>query len=362
MNQAKLRARFDREVDAPDKDLLWRWLEQREHVQRVCSGQESWEDFEFEASLLADHQRDMLGMANSPGRTKLPRYTDVSLTSLEEEHAAAFAAYLVRQAMFSTEVTRFRQKKLSNGTLEPEQVPDFLREELRYLPLEERTGLKWVWEEPLDPVFEEEKLKDLVGGWEYRTEESKAKYAYEAFREGFELDSMKIPIEPEYPYLFGVMHLVRDHTGTTLEDVGRHLVSRYPWSLRDGAWFVLTGEPPAPTPLKVKSSSLSGAHTIAFAPWISEKTVRRAYRSVQEGDNRPLGRKSLATFRFVFEHTKPGQTPKWSELTRLWNEQHPDDKFRDRSAFRKAYERARERLTSPWVNEQTQNAEVVDAS
>lgn len=85
--------------------------------------------------------------------------------------------------------------------------------------------------------------------------------------------------------------------------------------------------------MKVQTNEFSGAHTVTFAPWISEKTVRRAYRNLQAGDNRPLSKKTLAAFRFVNEHTDPGQTPKWAELTIQWNQQHPNDKFRDRSAL-----------------------------
>ncbi len=205
---------------------------------------------------------------------------------------------------------------------------------------------------PPDPVFEEDKLKDLLGGWRNRSEESKLRYAHQAFREAIELDSMAIPIEPADPlYLRGLMGLVCDRSGRTLEDVALQLISRYPWTLRDAAWFVLTGKAPALRSLKVQTDESSGAHTITFAPWISEKTLRRAYRNLQEGDNRPLSRKTLAAFRFVVERTDPQQTPKWAKLTREWNQQHPDDKFRDRSALRQAYERAEERLASPWLNE-----------
>jgi hypothetical protein len=50
---------------------------------------------------------------------------------------------------------------------------------------------------------EEEELKDLVGGWENRSRASFSMYATEVFRQALELDSMKIPIEPDHPYLHG---------------------------------------------------------------------------------------------------------------------------------------------------------------
>jgi hypothetical protein len=89
-------------------------------------------------------------------------------------------------------------------------------------------------------------------------------------------------------------------------------------------------------------------------PWVSERTVRYAYRSIQHSDNRPLGNKSLSAFRFVDKHTEPGRTPKWAELVDQWNRKHPEegDKFTDRSALRKAYKRAEKRLASPWMDQQ----------
>jgi hypothetical protein len=90
---------------------------------------------------------------------------------------------------------------------------------------------------------------------------------------------------------------------------------------------------------------------LVFAPRISEKAVRRAYHSLQVGDNRPLASTGLAAFRFVQEYTEPGQTPTWAELTECWNEQHPlkNDRCLDWSAMRRACKRGEERLASPWM-------------
>jgi hypothetical protein len=62
---------------------------------------------------------------------------------------------------------------------------------------------------------------------------------------------------------------------------------------------------------------------LSFAPWISEKSVRKAYRKgrevVQGGDNRPMKERTLAVMRFVTEHTDDeGNRPlSWSRLTDL---------------------------------------------
>ncbi len=103
--------------------------------------------------------------------------------------------------------------------------------------------------------------------------------------------------------------------------------------------------------MKLGFDNARGTYT-TFAPWISEKTRQRAFRTLQESDNRPLGNKGLSAFRFVCERTEPGRTPKWAELTDRWNELHPHNKFTDRSALRRAYKRVEKRLASPWVTEE----------
>ena len=103
----------------------------------------------------------------------------------------------------------------------------------------------------------------------------------------------------------------------------------------------------------LKLDVAKGTYHFTFAPWISEETIRRAYRSLHENDNRPLGSKVLFAFRFVDEHTEPGQTPKWAQLTRLWNARNPEPEqtFGDGCALKRAYERAEMRLASSWADQ-----------
>jgi hypothetical protein len=91
-----------------------------------------------------------------------------------------------------------------------------------------------------------------------------------------------------------------------------------------------------------------------FAPWISEKTFRKAYRKcqnvVQGGDNRRMKERTLAVMRFVTEHTDDeGNRPSWTQLIDLWNEEHTGEwRVKDRFGLRKAYLRAEEELAGPW--------------
>ena len=170
-----------------------------------------------------------------------------------------------------------------------------------------------------------EVLKDLVGGWTNRSPRSFSSHWSENLRRVSKYESTithYTPYEstimhytPSGPFLHGLMHLIRDGAGNTLEALGRSLVARYPWPLRDAAWFVITGEAPEVETLNIEDNLARGTCTITLAPWISEETLRRAYRGLHENDNRPLGSKVLSAFRFVDERIEPGQNPKWAELT-----------------------------------------------
>jgi hypothetical protein len=134
----------------------------------------------------------------------------------------------------------------------------------------------------------------------------------------------------------------------------------YPWEPEDAAWFVLTGEPPVVAPLNLSYHPDRGVFTLAFASWISEETMRRAYRKARDQahggtGNRQLGEKALAVLRFVSERTPSAEKPKWTELWRSWNSECRDGEyprkwsFNDISALRRAYLRAEQSVAASWV-------------
>jgi hypothetical protein len=124
----------------------------------------------------------------------------------------------------------------------------------------------------------------------------------------------------------------------------------------DAARFLLTVERPEVVPLVLSYNRHSRVITLNFAPWISEKTVRRAYRKcqkvVQGGDNRRMRERTLAVMRFVTKHTddEGRRLLSWSQLTDLWNEEHPGEwRFKGRSGLRRSYLRAaKELVAGPW--------------
>jgi hypothetical protein len=133
-----------------------------------------------------------------------------------------------------------------------------------------------------------------------------------------------------------------------------YLAAIFPWHPYDAARFLLTGERPEVVPLQLSYNRHSRVFTLNFAPWISEKTVRKAYRKcqkvVQGGDNRRMKQRTLAVLRFVTEHTdgEGKRQLSWSQLTDLWNEDHPGEwRFKGRSGLRKAYLRAEKELARP---------------
>ena len=96
----------------------------------------------------------------------------------------------------------------------------------------------------------------------------------------------------------------------------------FPWDLDQAARFILTGERPEVVPLELTYHRRRRVFTLYFAPWILEKTFRKAYRKcqkvVQGGDNRRMKERTLVVMRFVTKHTDDeGNRPSWSQLTDL---------------------------------------------
>ena len=106
-----------------------------------------------------------------------------------------------------------------------------------------------------------------------------------------------------------------------LRRLSEKLAQRYFWQDAQATMFVLTGEIPARPSLQVsykqknagvgsKALKVSqGMVILEIAPWVSAKTVERAYRSAQKRilrrHNRPIKEKNLRLFRFVTERLEP---------------------------------------------------------
>jgi hypothetical protein len=110
------------------------------------------------------------------------------------EHAAALAPYLAKRAALLPEIRSFREEKLGGGTLKPDHIVDFLRNELSRFPLEKNAHGKRALEQV--PSYldgdQMEELKDLVGGWEIRGQKSQSEHWSETLRLAVKFDSISV--------------------------------------------------------------------------------------------------------------------------------------------------------------------------
>jgi hypothetical protein len=138
------------------------------------------------------------------------------------------------------------------------------------------------------------------------------------------------------------------------------LAWRYPWAERDAFWFVLTGEYPRVSPVELghdyKEHRDLYRHRIILSvdPWVSAKTVGRAYRAAQDivlagRDNRPLRARNLALVRFIAARRDAhGKRPRWKDLLEEWNQTcNPEWTYDRISTFAKAVDRAEMTLRFP---------------
>ncbi len=125
-----------------------------------------------------------------------------------------------------------------------------------------------------------------------------------------------------------------------------------PWKYPDGAeMFILTGRIRLRS-LWIESELMTGPLTpitLRIMPFISARTVERAYRDFQRrlrgGDNRPVEERGLAVLRFVMERRADGGDTEsnWTGLMKEWNREHRARRgwqFSERSTFRRAFLRA----------------------
>ena len=346
---------MERELGSRFLDPAWEKFEGSGGFEDYCREDLDWGDFKGLAEDELEHQRKMI---DAIGAQPLPRARvrrqepiEIELEDRESEFAATLAAYLRDDAAQLPVVRRFRRSMLEDRLLsseEPEQVREFLQDNLA-------SHFDYI---SLDPTYRPEELtdaedlKDLIGGIADPFGEFLAFPRYPQNREAMELAWGEVNFR--YPYLEGVMELIRGEE-RSLGDLSRWLTARYPWEQKDAAWFVLTNEPPDVISLAFSRDPMRRTFTLTFAPWVSEDTIIRSYRSTYKGDAKLPTAKSLAVLRFVDEHTSLGEKPQWASLTKLWNKQHPEKTYTPRSGgLPKSYKRAKrfmEEVASLWTRE-----------
>jgi hypothetical protein len=142
------------------------------------------------------------------------------------------------------------------------------------------------------------------------------------------------------------------------EKLAEWLAEVYPWeSVGDAMVFLVSGRPPRLAETLSATSDVDRAtHSITFLPWVSEETVVQAYRATRRTlrDGQPSNRelpndKTIRVLRFVTEQADDnGERPSWATLFDRWNADNPNEQYAERSAFRKAYNRAVKALVPPY--------------
>jgi hypothetical protein len=256
----------------------------------------------------------------------------------EVERAAAFEEYLAYAANFDQDLHRFRDSVLGNRLLTAEQARAFVQS-------------------PAARFFGAHRF-EFGGGNIPLTGHHATRDNYERGREGEKVWSRAtVSVDPPgitetvEKWTLKPLHKVirqrrNDDVGdgeplpfvdaegrartswvwkeSLLEELRRlseKLAKRYLWEDAQATMFVLSGEIPARPPLRVSyewkgagvgSRALQasqGVVTLEVAPWVSAKTLHRAYRIAQkrilDHDNRHIMEKNLKLFRFVTERLEP---------------------------------------------------------
>jgi hypothetical protein len=334
MDIVRLRTLWEEHVSTTDKEVLdevWQILCERfgDVVRYACADPEAGlEDLLMYTEPVIEGWRLGRGHAKPPGRVA-QQIVDVDLDDYERQCAETASLYLAKKAARLSEVRRFRQERLGGKLLTTEEAEEFLREELKAAEPDDRP------------------LSDLD---ELRIAQVNGMGLEELLEFVVPIDSPAVGLSQLlFPYegLFGTVELEKE-IATNYRDLILDLAGTFPWHPYDAARFLLTGERPEVVPLELSYNRQ--VFTLNFAPWISEKSIRKAYRKCQKvvrgGDNRRMKERTLAVMRFVIEHTDDkGKRPSWSQLTDLWNKEHTGAwTFKDRFGMRKAYLRAAKEL------------------
>jgi hypothetical protein len=174
-----------------------------------------------------------------------------------------------------------------------------------------------------------------------------------------------------------------------LNSVAADLCRRYPWELKDAAWFVLTGVAPAVPPLTAHINRFftpgnQGTITITAAYWVPKTAISEFYAEVK-GEVKARIRdiaptpspRRLALFRFVVErsqgidqweslkpegprsvhdqgiplHVQGLRVSQWRSLQAQWNEEYPEGQewhYSDHRNLRRDFREAFKALVGYW--------------
>jgi hypothetical protein len=391
VKEEKLKRRAKERRAIPEE--AWAYLEDRGYVAEALDmpfDEEMVEYIikEFDALVTASPGR-VGNRTQAADRSKSRDTVRVSLGELELERKAALEEYLAMCAACDSEIYLFRKRVLGGETLSKREAWELIRSwAARILPI----GLFEAWEIPfightstLDDYTQElvTKGKRHLATITVQPPSITKKVQMTTWAGISETDKQRL-VGLEYPNEEGKVRGVEIWSISLLgelRELGEKLSNRYRWQPAQAVWFVLTGEIPAAVALQTTRSFVSSMYhrdtliTVEAAPWVSSKTVERAFRKAQiktlgSGGGRPPGEKNLKLFRFVTERIEPlglleeekrppkapeylgeielvanhwyMKAPEGKELVSEWNETYPQWSYKsDTRRFWRDYNRIR---------------------
>jgi hypothetical protein len=365
MTESKLRelvAKKLRRDDVPEE--LWQDLVERRFIQGVLQGEESISDVVKEVKRELRLAQQLAKRSTPPGR-KANVVARPFLQAHEHARAQAIAEWLGYHVATIPRVRHIRKRLFAGGILSADQAKALLKSPaLRFLSWDQCMAL----DIPLvdhearivntsDNVTPTHRTMDvtLYIAWTDGAYEGPFRWVEEHRGRGTQLEHIMLPrLQKDW--------LAEVWPKSVLDELHKcsmWLAQRYPWYETDALWFVLTGESPHVSPLElrddIKESRDLYRHRIKLSvdPWISVKTVARAYRAAQDmmlggRDNRPLGDRSLTFVRFVAsKRDSRGKKPPWKSLLEAWNHTYPAWRYEQVSNFAKDVDRAELMLRFP---------------
>lgn len=323
MNEQRVREDWEKQLGVRDADTLadlWTEAEERGLVDETCT-------YGMQVEDLVDHSKSVLRWwRKREGRSQLKRRGSdgkpvrVSLGDVELEHKAALEEYLAMCAACDADVYLFRKTVPGGQTISPEEARKLVASPAaRVLSKAAFEG----WGIPL--LNHTARLVDhetdlVTKGLLYRATiyvdpPGLTRQVEMVTWSGTPQTDNQRLVELEYPDEEGKVQFIEVWSISLLgklREVGEKLSERYRWQPAQAVWFVLTGEIPAVPALTVTRSFPSSMYhhdtliTIEASPWVSSKTVERAFRKAQiktlgSSGGRPLGMRALQLLRFVIE-------------------------------------------------------------
>jgi len=363
MTESELREQVAKKLrlsDVPEE--LWKDLVERRFIQGVLQGDESISDVVKEIKRELRLTQQLAKRSTPPGR-KANVVARPFLQAHERARAQALAEWLGHHVAAIPRVRQLREKLFAGGTLSADQAKTVLQSPaLRFLSWDRcmALGIPLVGHEAHivtehDEVTSTHRFIDvtLYITWTGGSFLGECHWEEEHHGSGTRLKRIMLPRWRE-------VEVWPESILEELHQCSAWLAWRYPWEEREAFWFVLTGAYPRVSPVELGEDhkdhrDLYRHRIILYVdPWVSAKTVGRAYRAAQDivlagRDNRPLRARNLALVRFVVARRDAhGKRPRWKDLLEEWNQTcNPEWTYDRISTFAKAVDRAEMTLRFP---------------